>query len=218
MPQPDQLAEMFGIAVEAVADPLVERIKYLEATVALLLDREPVAGPVGPQGEKGEPGAVGPAGADGREGRDGLSGIPGRDGLNGEKGLDGKDGANGTDGLDGFGFDDMDEHYEDDGRILVRTYRMGERVKEFRHVTTQPVWRRRYEPGKVYQKGDVVVWSGSSWIAEEDTKSEPGSAAAASRAWSQMVRKGDTGKSGQKGLTGDRGPQGPEGPRGPQGY
>jgi hypothetical protein len=190
------------------------------------------AGPVGPHGERGEAGpqgpegpagAVGPVGEkgmDGAAGRDGRDGVPGAPGAMGEKGYDGKDGRDGKDGVDGLGFDDYDEHMEDGGRVLVRTWRSGDRVKEFRHTTHMPVFRGTYDATKSYDPGDLVMWGGSMWVAKESARSiAPDTDSATSkRVWGLSVMRGRQGKQGTKGDPGDRGPQGPQGIRGQQGY
>jgi hypothetical protein len=55
--------------------PLEERIRVLEARVAVLEGKQPVPGPVGPAGP------FGPRGLDGSPGRDGKPGANGRDGV-----------------------------------------------------------------------------------------------------------------------------------------
>jgi hypothetical protein len=212
-----QIAEIIGRSVENATRPLLVRIKELESEVHHRLGVPGPEGPQGPQGERGEAGPAGPAGSDGREGRDGLSGIAGRDGINGEKGLDGKDGINGKDGLDGLGFDDLSVEYDGE-QTMTLVYQRGEQRKEFPIHLPIPVHRGKWEAGKAYKVAEEVMWAGSSWRAIEPTKAEPGTPAAASRAWVMVSRRGDVGRTGQKGLSGDRGERGPEGPRGPQGY
>lgn len=81
----------------------------------------------------------------------------------------GKDGAPGKDGL---GFEHMEETLEDGGRVVVRRYRRGEEVQEFRHVTATVIDRGVWKQGP-YQRGDSVSHGGSTWIAQKDTETKP---------------------------------------------
>lgn len=126
----------------------------------------------------------------------------------------------GIDGKDGLGFDDFDEHTEDGGRTIVRTYRSGERVKEIRHRTSAILYRGLYDPATAYETGDAVTWGGSMWIARDEVKSvaPDENSPAGKKAWALSVMRGRQGKQGMKGDMGDRGAKGDMGPRGPQGY
>lgn len=146
-------------------------------------------------------------GVDGKDGRDGLSGQPGRDGEKGADGLNGKDGA------DGLGFDDMDEQM--DGRTLVRTYRRGDKVKEFRHTFSVPVYRGVWQAGKTYEPGELGTWAGSMWHCNETTTEKPGEG---SKSWTLCVKKGSDGRVGPEGKGGPQGPKGDMGPMGPARY
>ncbi len=82
----------------------------------------------------------------------------------GKDGTDGKDGANGKDGADGIVFDDIDEQYEDEGRIQVRTYlRQGQIFKQFRHITKSSIFRGIHDSSRTYLPGDEVTRGGSQW-------------------------------------------------------
>jgi hypothetical protein len=151
----------------------------------------------GEPGERGASGAQGPPGEPGREGRDGLPGVPGPDGRDGKNGLDGKDGR------DGLGFDDMEEEILDGGRVLIRRYRQGERVKEFRHVLATMIYRGPYEHGMQYARGDVVTYGGSMFVAKRETAIKP-----ETDDWQLAVKKG---LPGMRGKDGERGPPGPSG-------
>lgn len=192
------MAGIISEEVEKAVAPLNARIAELEA-------REPVAGP---PGEKGDPGEPGEKGADGNDGRDGADGKDGADGagiadlLRDHDGnlvatftdgrlknlgpIQGKDGQNGR---DGFELTDYDEWFEDDGRTLVRRFELGEDFKEFRHQTVLPRYRNVFKQGESYQRGDIVTWGGSAWHCEKDTTEKPDSAD-----WSQMVKRGRDGK------------------------
>ena len=198
----DALSEMMaGIISEEVE----KAVAPLNARIAELEKREPVAGP---PGEKGDPGEPGEKGADGNDGRDGADGKNGADGsgiadlLRDQDGnlvasftdgrlknlgpIQGKDGQNGR---DGFELTDYDEWFEDDGRTLVRRFVVGEDFKEFRHQTVLPRYRGVFKQGDDYTRGDIATWGGSAWHCEKDTTDKPDSAD-----WSQMVKKGRDGK------------------------
>jgi len=107
-----------------------------------------------------------------------------------EPGPAGKDGLDGRDGKDGIGFDEIQEEYQDDGRVLIRRFlNGGQLVKEFRHQTKNPVWRGPFDRGKEYQPGDMATWNGSIWHCNADSKGEIGS-----ERWSLAVKKGRDGK------------------------
>lgn len=151
-------------------------------------------GEVGARGPKGEAGPQGPPGPEGRIGKDGAIGKAGRDGV---------------------GFDDLNELYEDDGRVLVRQFiRDGQIIKEFRHVTAQPidrgVWTQRD-----YLKGDCVTFRGHYWIAKQSTSVQPDTAP---DDWRMKMRKPRDGRDGKSGDRGGPGPKGDKGDQGPRSY
>jgi hypothetical protein len=119
-------------------------------------------------------------------------------------------GRDGKDGKDAIGPEDVEEEYEDDGRILIRRWmRDGQVVKELRHTTKQPVDRGTYKfEKKDYLYGDEVSWDGGVWMAVVDhPKGQPG----VSQDWRLRVMRG---KVGSKGPPGPQGPQGKPGPAG----
>jgi hypothetical protein len=151
-----------------------------------LLDREGVLVVTFTDGTTKSLGVV--VGHDGQKGADGLHGAPGRDGV---------------------GFEDVDEAYEDDGRVLVRKFlKDGAVVREFRHVTKQSIYRGVYEAGKQYLEGDEATWAGSLWQAKETTTAKPGEIGDASRAWVLKVKRGGEGKAGKDGKDGTHGKDG----------
>jgi collagen type III alpha len=162
-------------------------------------------GASGLPGERGLPGKDGPEGKPGRDGRDGLPGLNGKDGEPGRPGLNGKDGRDGIDGKDGLGFEHMEERIEDGGRILIRTYRRGDEVKEFRHVTAMPIYCGVWKAGS-YEQGDCVTFGGSQFIAERNTQAKPETAD-----WRLAVKRGRDGKDGKDGERGAPGPKGESG-------
>lgn len=185
-------------------------------------------GDKGDRGEKGERGEAGPAGRDGVDGKSvtvddiegviemaitkALVGLERRAVDQVQRAIDqipppvaGKDGAPGRDGV---GHDDIAEHYEDEGRVLVRQFmRDGQVVRELRHVTKQIVYRGTYEEGRAYLPGDTVTWGGAMWVAKDETTAKPGQhGVQASRAWQLAVRRGAEGRPGPEGKPGPRGP------------
>jgi collagen type III alpha len=176
------------------------------------------AGAAGERGEKGEPGERGDIGLRGERGekgepaRDGRDGLPGRTGPRGEKGEPGERGdvgmrgERGEVGESGLGFEHLEERIEDGGRILIRTYRRGDEVKEFRHVTAMPVYRGVWKEGP-YQRGDTVTRDGSQWHCETETTATPG----LSPDWRLCVKHGRAGKDGKDGERGAPGPKGESG-------
>lgn len=113
------------------------------------------------------------------------------DGTTRELGLVvGKDAAPSTPGAPGLGFEDMEEELADDGRTIVRRYRRGDEVKEFRHSVAVVLDRGVYKTGEEYSPGDAVTWAGSLWIAQEKTSEKPDSG----QGWRLAVKRGRDGK------------------------
>lgn len=113
------------------------------------------------------------------------------DGTTRELGLVvGKDAEPARDGADGFGFEDMEEELADDGRTIVRRYRRGDEVKEFRHSMAVVLDRGVYKAGQEYEPGDAVTFGGSLWIAQAKTTEKP----EGGDAWRLAVKKGRDGK------------------------
>ena len=113
----------------------------------------------------------------------------------------------GKDGVDGLGFDDLDVVQTGERTLEVR-FTQGERSKvygfKFPWLLDQGVWKAE----TVYEKGDVVSWAGSSWIAQQDTPGKPG---LGGNGWRLAVKSGRDGKDGTPGLKGDPGPPGKNG-------
>jgi hypothetical protein len=156
--------------------------------------------------------------------QDGKDGTPGKDGQDGKDAVgvadvliardgtlvatftDGRTknvgmvvGAKGEPGQDGLGFDDFEEEQENE-RTIVRRYRNGDRVKEFRHTFPMVIDRGVYAEGKGYQRGDGVTYGGSFFIAQVDQpvgKPEDGS-----KDWRLSVKRGRDGKPGVNGKDG----------------
>lgn len=202
------------------ADPETVKELVMQAVEAL---QPLLIGPAGMPGEKGEPGASGDKGDDGQPGRDGIglaAAVLDRDGelvltmtdgsarslgqVVGRDGRRGEDGADGKDGRDGFGFEDMTEELADDGRTIIRRYRRGEEVREFRHTFAVVLDRGVFREGSEYIPGDGVTWAGSFWIAQEKTGDKPDDG----KGWRLAVKRGRDGRHGKDGEKGERGLEG----------
>jgi len=183
-----------------------------------LVDKAVAALPVAKDGSNGRDGRDGVGVAGAVIGRDGDLVVTLSDGTTKSLGIvigaNGQDGAKGEPGHDGFGFDDFEEDLEDDGRVIVRRYRSGDRVKEFRHKTAWLIYRDVFKPGQSYERGDVVTWGNQSYVCREATTTKPGEGPA----WRLMVRKGGDGKVGPQGPVGPMGAKGEIGPQGPRIY
>ena len=94
-------------------------------------------------------------------------------------------------GPQGLGWDDMEERLDEDGRTIVRTYRRGDQVKEFRHKMAVVLYRGVYKEGQAYDVGDTVTWGGSAWHCDTPTKDKPDGQ---QRCWTLMVKRGRDGK------------------------
>jgi integrin beta 3 len=165
--------------------------------------RDGIDGIAGNSGRDGAPGLNGKDGVDGKDGRDGLAGLHGRDGA---PGIDGKHGLDGIDGRDGLGFDDLVMEYDGEREVVFRMVR-GEQVKEFRFKLPIPIDRGTYKDGEAYERGDVVSFGGSFWLAQCDTAAKPET----SPDWRLGVKRGRDGKDGKAGAKGERGLPGKDG-------
>jgi integrin beta 3 len=170
--------------------------------------RDGIDGKDGADGRDGEKGQDGERGEKGDAGSDGADGVGLADALIDREGnlvvtltngatksigpVVGRDGAPGADGRDGLGFDDL-EIVDDPTAFTLRLAR-GDHVKEW--TLAKPtladmhkgVWR---EGG--YQRGNVVTWGGSLWIAKTDTSARPET----NGDWVLIVKKGRDGKDGE---------------------
>lgn len=107
------------------------------------------------------------------------------------------------DGRDGVGFDDLEMVEDDRGRPILR-FRRADWTREFR---IDGAYCGIWKDGEAYLKGDRVTWSGSLFIAKQDTTDKPG----LTTAWQLSVKHGKEGKpgpEGQKGLDGRHGRDG----------
>lgn len=157
----------------------------------------------GIDGSNGEDGADGKEGTPGRDGRDGAPGLSGKDGA---PGLAGKDGADGKDGHDGFGLEDFDVETLDDFRTITLAFSRGDVVKKRDLKTGAWIDRGVYRAGQEYDKGDVVTFGGSAFLARHKTTDKP-----ETDAWRMIVKRGRDGKDGIPGPKGDKGDPGRDG-------
>jgi collagen triple helix repeat protein len=74
-------------------------------------------------------------------------------------------------------------------------------------------YRGEFDANETYATYDVVVFSGSSFLAVAPTSGAPGT----DPSWTLLVAKGDTGATGAPGPTGPTGPQGSQGVKGDTG-
>lgn len=155
------------------------------------LDGIGLVGPVGPQGERGE------RGSDGRDGRDGERGLKGDTGERGERGAD---------GLDGFSLTDFSAEFDGERRVTFKLESADLR-KSHTFVVPWQLYRDVFKEGQPYERGDVVTWGGSTWVAKEDTTDKPG----LSPAWQLSCKRGSPGKAGPQGAIGPAGPRGERG-------
>jgi integrin beta 3 len=217
----EALADLVFAAIKTATDPLVARIRALEA-------RQPRDGRDGVDGKDGAPGRDG---VDGLNGKDGLDGIDGKDGargldgkdgigIQGERGLDGRDGRDGKDGIDGKDgapglngtLDGLEMRQSEDFRTVEFFYKAtGEPVPSGRFYFPVVIDKGVYTSGVTYQRGDNVTYAGSSWIAQRETDEVPGEGSTAWRLSAKRGREGKAGKDGKPGKDGKDGAPGRDG-------
>lgn len=202
----DALSEMIA---GVVADEVEKATAPLQARIAELEARDPVAGPPGEKGAAGERGKDGERGNDGRGVKELLIDRDGNliatmdDGelqslgpVVGKDGGDGKDGKKGKDGRDGFSLEDFDCRVLDDDRTLELSFRSG----EHEHIATLKwptvIDRGVYKAGETYDPGDAVSWGGSLWVAQKETDAKPDTA---DSGWRLAVKRGRDGKDAKHG-------------------
>lgn len=117
--------------------------------------------------------------------------VVGRDGTNGQDGERGKDGR---DGADGLGVEDLTVDYDGERTWTVRFVR-GEIVRTFDIKMAALLDRGIWKNGETFEKGDVVSFGGSMFIAQSDTTDKPET----STAWRLAVKRGRDGKNAEAG-------------------
>jgi len=128
-------------------EDIIEEIKDISESMSIRGERGPrgrdgidgLDGRDGKDGECGEKGEKGDKGDRGEQGEQGLEGLKGEKGDRGEKGTDGKNGKDGKDGINGV-----------DGKTIVKKVISGG-------------WNAVIDPPSK-QKGDMLVYNGSSWV------------------------------------------------------
>jgi hypothetical protein len=91
----------------------------------------------------------------------------------------------GAPGEPGDGLQDMTMDLKEDGRTLVFQFIGKSFQKEIEVIAPWQIYRGVWKSGR-YQKGDVVTYAGSSWVALADTEETPGK----SSDWQLAVKKG----------------------------
>jgi hypothetical protein len=200
----DALAAMLAPIIAGEVD---KAVAPLNAQIAELKAREPVAGPPGEKGDAGSPGEPGRDGTDGKDGQDGrgvkdlLIDRDGNliatmdDGATKSLGqIIGKDGAPGKDGRDGIDLESFEAIVLDDDRTIELKFAGGdvERVASFKWPTM--IYRDVFKEGSEYQHGDVVTWGGSLWHCDKATSAKPGT-----DDWTLACKKGRDGKDAKVG-------------------
>jgi hypothetical protein len=200
----EALSEMMaGIIAEEVGKavgPLQARIADLEAR------------PAPEKGDPGERGADGVNGADGAPGADGRgikSLLIDREGAlvatmdDGEMktlgpviGKDGQNGADGKDGRDGISLDSFEAIVLDDDRTIELKFVSGETERVASFKWPQPLDCGVYKAGEQYDRGDIVTWGGSMWLAQRATAEKPDTP---DSGWRLAVKKGRDGKDAKNG-------------------
>jgi hypothetical protein len=201
------IESLAGMLAPIIAEEVSKAVSPLNAKIAEIEAREPVAGPPGEKGDAGSPGENGRDGADGKDGEDGrgvkdlLIDRDGNliatmdDGATKSLGLIiGKDGAPGKDGKDGFGFEDLDACVLDDDRTIELSFRRGDEEKAFTFKWPTVIYRSVFKEGEQYQQGDMVTWGGSLWHCDKATTAKPGT-----EDWTLAAKKGRDGKDAKVG-------------------
>lgn len=171
------------------------RITAYEAAVKLI---EPRAGPAGAQGLPGERGERGERGEQGVCGARGEPGEPGEQGLKGdrgERGETGPQGAQGPAGRDGLSMEDIRAEYDGERGLTFKLQR-GDVTKLLKFRLPIPIDRGVFKEHAAYEKGDLVTYAGSIWIAQRDDP--PGKPDESNGAWRLCVKRGRDGRDSVK--------------------
>lgn len=101
----------------------------------------------------------------------------------------GPSGKDGKDGRDGLSIEDLSIDYDGERTFTFR-FANGTNVKEFPFIVPITIDRGVYKQDTPYQRGDVVSYGGSAWIAQRDTSDKPEN----SDAWRLAVKRGRDGR------------------------
>ena len=222
-------AGVFAAAATAHAQPpLQSRVIYVYGPAGPQGPPGP-PGPMGPVGPKGNTGPQGAPGAPGPRGLTGLQGPKGDSGLQGPRGLTGLQGPKGDAGLQGPKGDTGSQGAKGDtgaqgpkGDTGAQGPK-GDTGGQGPKGDTGPqgpkgqgfTFRGQWDAGTSYATDDIVVFTGSAFVALEDSVNvTPGSDP---DCWGLLASKGDNGDAGAAGDVGPMGPQGPQGLAGPKG-
>jgi integrin beta 3 len=190
---------------------IIQSVKDLMATVK--------NGDPGPKGDKGDPGDRGDKGDPGERGE---KGDPGIDGIHGRDGIDGKDGSDGVGIVSALQndagelvlkFSDGDE--QNLGVVRGEIGEKGETGEkgekgEAGIISAEALadaYKGIWTEGE-YQRGQLVTWGGSTWLAKETNAEKPGDN---NSSWQLIVKRGRDGKSGERGEKGEKGETGKPG-------
>jgi hypothetical protein len=97
------------------------------------------------------------------------------------------------DGKDAMSVEDFDFGIDEDGRTITMGFTNGSGRKEHKIKTQIPAYKEIWSKDAAYERGHLVTFSGSMWIALKDnTNSRPGQF---NKCWRLCVKKGHDGKS-----------------------
>jgi hypothetical protein len=161
-------------AIRLALEPLVGRVKALEARVA---DPTPAAAVAELSKELGGL-------------RERLAAVEVKPLIPGPAGQDGAAGAAGADGL---GFDELAVERRGERAIAVLARREGHTKEIGVLAFAWPAYRGVYVPGATYEPGDLVTWGGSVWHCDQATTSRPETPSGAA-AWTLAIKRGRDGR------------------------
>jgi hypothetical protein len=122
----------------------------------------------------------------------------------GRDGRDGVDGAKGADGRDCIDLATLDIRVDDDFRTWHFAAKAGaQEVVVTKHVP-MPMHKGVYRAGEKYERGDIVSFGGSAFIAKRETTSKPET----DDSWQLFIKRGRDGKDGLRGEKGEPGRDG----------
>lgn len=96
------------------------------------------------------------------------------------------------DGADGFSLDDFDVSLAEDGRTLTLKFERGDLKRERTIKLETLIYREVWREGE-YERGDVVTWGGSIFIAQRKPTGKPGDP---DSGWKLAVKHGRDGRDG----------------------